>query len=360
MFAAGDARSLGLGARVLLATLLAMVLSAALGAVFTLWQDRRMVAIELRTNLAATARVASVEIGQGGAVDDARFAALFNGSRHVRVTVFGPDGKVRAVSRVYTKDSQPPAWFETLLDPHVAGQTLALPDGGKVVLAPDPANEIGEDWSGLLDALLVGALFLVLAVLVIHLAVAHALSPLGEVSAAFKRMEGGHFGPSVTPTGPPEVAGLASRFNALADRLAAADEDNSRLRAELLRLQEEERADFARDLHDEIGPYLFAVGIDAAALNDAAQTRDLRDMAERAGLIGAAVAHMQGRVRDMLARLRPPRAVELGLAPALRELVASGAPVEARLRSTSIWRSAMSSTSGRRPARPFTGWPRKP
>ena len=313
---------LGLSARVLLAALTALVFSAALGAAFTLWQDRRMAAIELQTNLAGTARVLNVEIGQDGAVEDARLAALFNGSRHVRVSVVSPNGRIRAVSRVYTRDSRPPGWFEALLDPHVPSQALALADGGRVVLTPDPANEIGEDWSGLMDAALVGGVFIMSAALIVHLAVGRALAPLNAVSAAFKRVEAGNFGARVTPAGPPEVAALASGFNAMADRLAASDEDNSRLQAELVRLQDEERADFARELHDEIGPYLFAVGIDAAAVGRAAQAQGLTDAAERAGLIASAVAHMQGQVRQMLARLRPVRAVELGLAPALTDLVA--------------------------------------
>jgi two-component system sensor histidine kinase UhpB len=318
----GGRRALGLSARVLLAALIALAFSAALGAGFTLLQYRRMAAIELQTNLAGTARVVGFEVGKGGVVDDARFTALFDGSRHVRVSVVGADGQVRAVSRLFTQDSRPPAWFEALIDPHVPGLTVALPNGGRVALTPDPANEIGEDWSGLLDALLIGAVFIATAALIIHLAVARALSPLRAVSAAFKRVEAGHFGAQVTPSGPPEVAALASGFNAMADRLAAADEDNSRLQAEMVRLQDEERADFARDLHDEIGPYLFAVGIDAAAVGQAAHARGLADMTERAGLISGAVAHMQGRVREMLARLRPLRAVELGLAPALTDLAA--------------------------------------
>ena len=315
-------QKLRLSARVLLATLVALTLSAALGAAYTLWQDRRMAAIELQTNMAGAARVLSAEIGRGGAMDDARLAALFNGSRHVRVSVLGPEGRIRAVSRVFTRDSRPPGWFEAVLDPHVPGQTLALADGGQVLLMPDPANEIGEDWSGLVDALLVGGVFILSAALIVHLAVGRALAPLSAVSAAFKRVEAGHFGARVAPAGPPEVATLALGFNAMADRLAAADEDNRRLQAELLRLQDVERADFARDLHDEIGPYLFAVGIDAAAVGQAAQARGLTDAAERAGLIASAVAHMQGQVRQMLARLRPVRAVELGLEPALTDLVA--------------------------------------
>lgn len=326
------APKLGLSARVLLATLFALALSAMLGALLTLWQDRRLVAVELQTNLAATSRVARVEVGQSGVVDNARFAALFNGSRHVRVSVLGPDGKARAVSEVFTNDARPPAWFEALLNPHIASQTLTLPDGGRALLTPDPANEIGEHWSGLVSALLVGAVFVGLAVLTVHLAVARALSPLSAVLAAFKRVEGGKFPARAPLAGPPEVAALASGFNAMADRLAAADEDNSRLQAELLRQQDEDRADFARDLHDEIGPYLFAVGIDAAAVGQAAQSQGLADMAERAGLIGSAVAHMQGQVREMLARLRPLRAVELGLAPAVTDLVAFW-----RARRPGIW-----------------------
>jgi hypothetical protein len=103
----GGRRALGLSARVLLAALIALAFSAALGAGFTLLQYRRMAAIELQTNLAGTARVVGFEVGKGGVVDDARFTALFDGSRHVRVSVVGADGQVRAVSRLFTQDSRP-------------------------------------------------------------------------------------------------------------------------------------------------------------------------------------------------------------------------------------------------------------
>jgi two-component system, NarL family, sensor histidine kinase UhpB len=126
----------------------------------------------------------------------------------------------------------------------------------------------------------------------------------------------------VEHAGPPEVVRLAQGFNAMVERLDAAQVRNLRLNEQLLTLQEEERADLARDLHDEIGPFLFAVNLDAASIERAATSGRLADVSERAHAIREAVEHMQRHVRAMLHRLRPASPVEAGLAPALDNLVA--------------------------------------
>ena len=86
-------------------------------------------------------------------------------------------------------------------------------------------------------------------------------------------------------------------------------------------LQDEERADLARDLHDEIGPHLFAVNIDAAMLGQSLAAGRQAEAAERVKAIQAAVGHMQRQVRDILSRLRPTQLVELGLDAAIGDLV---------------------------------------
>jgi two-component system sensor histidine kinase UhpB len=55
----------------------------------------------------------------------------------------------------------------------------------------------------------------------------------------------------------------------MVEQLDAAQARNQRLNDQLLTLQEEERTDLARDLHDEVGPFLFAVNLDAAAVEQA-------------------------------------------------------------------------------------------
>jgi two-component system sensor histidine kinase UhpB len=107
----------------------------------------------------------------------------------------------------------------------------------------------------------------------------------------------------------------------MAGELAATTERNRLLTDQLLTIQDEERADIARDLHDEIGPHLFAVNMDAqmiTQLNDAGRHAAIPDQVRA---IQAAVGHVQRQVRDLLGRLRPTRVTELGLNAAIADLV---------------------------------------
>jgi two-component system sensor histidine kinase UhpB len=94
-----------------------------------------------------------------------------------------------------------------------------------------------------------------------------------------------------------------------------------RLEQQLATLQDEERADLARDLHDEIGPHLFAVNVDAAMARRLIGEGDSGEALRPIDAIQQSVAHMQRLVRDILGRLRPSELIDLGLASAIGELV---------------------------------------
>ncbi len=87
-------------------------------------------------------------------------------------------------------------------------------------------------------------------------------------------------------------------------------------------MQEEERGELARDLHDEVSPYLFAINADAATASRLIENGRLGDAAAHVGSITDAVRHMQRQVRRMLARLRPIGLAEFGLREAIENLVA--------------------------------------
>jgi len=108
----------------------------------------------------------------------------------------------------------------------------------------------------------------------------------------------------------------------MAERLGAMRERNRLLEEQILTLQDEERADIARDLHDEIGPHLFAANVDAAMTASLISAGRGEAALEQLRAITAAIAHMQRLVRDILGRLRPTRLAELGLASAVLDLVA--------------------------------------
>ncbi|MGH7063650.1 MAG: histidine kinase, partial [Stellaceae bacterium] len=121
---------------------------------------------------------------------------------------------------------------------------------------------------------------------------------------------------------PPELSRLRDSFNRMVARLAEADADNRRLNEQLLTLQEQERGELARDLHDEVSPFLFAVNTDAASASRLLAEARNAEADEHIQSIADAVSHIQQQVRRMLGRLRPVGLDDLGLAAAIENLVA--------------------------------------
>ena len=186
----------------------------------------------------------------------------------------------------------------------------AADGGGAIILRTDPINEVGEVWAQSRDTMLVLAGFAMLSAVLICTVVGRALRPLENLANAFDQIGNGDYHRRVPEDGPPELRRLASGFNTMTHRLATVAAQNRRLHERLLTLQAEERADLARDLHDEIGPLLFAVDMTAATIERTAGERS-PGMSMHVRSIQDAVAQMQRHVRVPLGRLRPIEAVEL-------------------------------------------------
>jgi two-component system sensor histidine kinase UhpB len=157
---------------------------------------------------------------------------------------------------------------------------------------------------------------------VVFVVVGHALRPLRATGEVLPRIGAGDYGARAPDEGPPELAAVGRGVNAMAAQLASMRDRNRALEEQILTLQDEERADIARDLHDEIGPHLFAANVDASmATSLIAQGRGEAAI-EQVRAISTAIAHMQRLVRDILGRLRPPRLAAFGLASAVLDLTA--------------------------------------
>jgi len=114
-------------------------------------------------------------------------------------------------------------------------------------------------------------------------------------------------------------AELARRRQA-EERLAAALAENRRLGRQAVDVQESERRVLAREMHDELGQYLVAIRLDAAAIRDDADPSGGRVL-DAAGTIIRHVDRVQNVVRDIIGRLRPAGLDELGLVAALENCV---------------------------------------
>jgi two-component system sensor histidine kinase UhpB len=317
--------ALSLQGRLVACMALVLMLSLAIGTAIALHHAGGMVAAELRAarDVAAHALADLPASAQAPAALRQRIAA-FDGERHVVVTLLDAGtGAVLARSHPRPPGAAVPGWFRRLVAPPLTVRRLDLPGGGAVLIAADPANELAERWSELGDSLRQLGLFCLLAAIGVLWTTARALRPLGRLAEACARIAAGDYGAAVAPAGPAEVARLLAAFNRMAGRLAAAEAQARRLHQRLLTLQEAERADLARDLHDEVGPLLFAVNLHAASIDRLAGSGSTAGIAAQVQAIQDAVGRLQRQVRALLGQLRPaPPAAAQGLAPAVAALVA--------------------------------------
>ena len=304
-----------------------LLVSLACGSVLVAWRAAHSVRTELRAALdvgTKTIRNGLDELAASGdrANELRRLVATFNGNRHVRATLLDARDQPVAVSRLLVPTDPAPGWFRTLIGGELGAVRVPVPPAGGdvIVLQTDPINEIGEVWAESRDAVLVLAGFALLSALLSCAVVGRALRPIEHLSTAFQQIGKGNYYGRVSENGPPELTRLASGFNLMTQQLAAAATQNRRLNERLLTLQAEERAELARDLHDEIGPLLFAVDMTAATIERLAGSDRIDAIPTQVGAIHDAVGRMQRHVRVILGRLRPIRAI--GLEVAIERLAA--------------------------------------
>jgi glucose-6-phosphate-specific signal transduction histidine kinase len=117
-----------------------------------------------------------------------------------------------------------------------------------------------------------------------------------------------------------EARAEIGRRVALEKDLADALGEIQRLSQSNMLVQEEERRNLARELHDELGQHLNAIKIDAVTMRDcpAAAPAAIRESAQSIIVIAD---HVHAVVRDMMRKLRPPGLDELGLQAALENSV---------------------------------------
>ncbi|GAB4292664.1 MAG: hypothetical protein Kow0096_07720 [Thiohalomonadaceae bacterium] len=97
-------------------------------------------------------------------------------------------------------------------------------------------------------------------------------------------------------------------------------EENRRLARMALTIQEEERANLARELHDELGQSITAIRAEAECVLQLNRDRSAQ-ISECASSINAVAGQVYVTVRGMMRRLRPSLLDDLGLVAALEELL---------------------------------------
>ena len=248
--------------------------------------------------------------------------------RHISITR-QTDGRPAPVP-VDTRDEDDdarsvPTWFVALVHPGQNSVSVPVSIHGKntaLVITSIPNDEIAEIWDGILTQLEVGSAVALALFLVTTAVVRRALAPLKSLSQAMTEIEAGRYHLHIEPSGAPELAAICTKLNHLAATLGKAVEEKRRLAERAVSVQDHEREEIARELHDEFGPYLFALRVHAGALMRLAKTAapDADGVRKHGSAILEQVNDLQQFTRRILERLRPVGLAELGLHDALSAL----------------------------------------
>lgn len=275
-----------------------------------------------------------------------RMAGDFHALRHVSAYATDASGAYLGLppdsaDAAPEEEGGPPDWFSALMHHEseavdvpaidAVGQTI-----GRLHLTTDPADEIEEVWE---DFRLIIPLIALSAAVMVWIAMALCrvfLRRIRILEAAVSDMRRGDMQTRVPPMNAKEFTALREGINDLAGFLARERQDNQVLQRRILTIGEDERARIAFDLHDQMGPQLFAL---ISALEQirgilAGSTPDphLQDAVE------ASLSHaraVQTMARSAINDLRPMVIGHAPLAEALEELVVEFAgllpPPEVRL-----------------------------
>ncbi|MHC4045200.1 histidine kinase [Bradyrhizobium sp. 23AC] len=216
-----------------------------------------------------------------------------------------------------------PQWFVNLLMvPDMDAATPVLIDGrrvGDIVFLPDLSADLFEKWIGFLALTGLVAMLTVLTGIIAYVFAGSALRPLQHLGEGLTRMRRGDYAKPIPVGGPPEIRQSCEEANALAATLAQLSQDNRDLMHRLVSLQDDERRDLARELHDELGPLLFGIRAGTIALIDTSP--QLGNLGKSAQDVLQSVEALQQTNRRILDRLRPLYIEELGLSTSVQTLL---------------------------------------
>jgi two-component system, NarL family, sensor histidine kinase UhpB len=213
-----------------------------------------------------------------------------------------------------------PAWFVSLLRiPNLATAhpiTIGQQRAGDILFVPDLTPDLVEKWLGFLAIVLSGSALLVLAAISAYLTTTMALRPLEQLGAGLARMQQGDYDSAIPLLGPPEIRKSCEEANQLARKLKRLAQDNRSMLRKIVSVEDDERRELANELHDELGPLLFAIRANAIALSG--PSTDPEAPSNRLLEAAEAVQHASRRI---LEGLSPLYLEELGLEKSIQTLL---------------------------------------
>lgn len=240
-----------------------------------------------------------------------------------------------------------PQWFIDLITiPDMdAASPVVIDDNkvGEIVFLPDLSADIFEKWAGFLALTGLVVVLMLLTGTITYVFAESTLRPLQQLGEGLTRIRRGDYATPIPVGGPPEIRQSCEEANALAATLARLSKDNRELLHRLVSLQDDERRNIARELHDELGPLLFSIRVGTIGLVEAAEGGRLERSAQE---VMQSVEALQQTNRRILDQLRPLYIEQLGLSSSLQTLLGNFRKQAPRIGLTATIDPALDSIGG--------------
>jgi len=258
-----------------------------------------------------------------------RLYASLGHLRHADVQIVSANDPVPRdwLDKIRHADRGVPEWFVKLVGASPRVLSVPVIVGGhahsSILVISNPFDELEEVWSDMVwlasISLAVTIVFLTLVLLFLR----YSLAPFDMLQEGLSQLETGKSGVRLAPGGATEFKSISNALNSLASTLDRVRLENQQLVSELIEIQDNERKDIARDLHDEAGPCLFSIRAAASSLQELVSqpAPDPERLREHGAILDRASETLQVLIRGLLGRLRPVGLAELGLGAALDSLI---------------------------------------
>src|SRR5712691_10922016 len=216
-----------------------------------------------------------------------------------------------------------PAWFVRLLiAPNISDRFpiyVAGQRAGDLVFKANMSADLSERWLTFIGILTSAVILAIISSFISYFTVGATLRPLHGIETGLTELRAGNYDVRLFCEGPPEIRKSCRELNDLASTLSELSSENTRLLRRLVILEEQERRDLSRELHDELGPLLFAIRANSDSL--LARLDYSQGDNSPAAKLQQAVEALQYTNRRILDRLRPMHIRELGLERSVTDLV---------------------------------------
>lgn len=244
-----------------------------------------------------------------------------NNSRHIRVY----SETIPAPKRLISTSETPPFWFSNFLTPgpdkdQIEFVTkLGLPE--IITIESNPSDEIAEIWQEVSWISLFSIVIILLTTLIISIVVSKTISPVNEYVQALSLLDSGERDIHISGNGSPEFRIISDKINKLSKTLHNLDSDNHHLIQKMISLQDNERKELARDLHDDFGPALFMSRVGIGSLRKKIDVAIGHNNYEHDWqTVDQNLDKLQQINRRILGRLRPAALDDMGLVEAVEAM----------------------------------------